>query len=204
MPEYPGGGAEMMKYIASIQYPAIARERDWEGTVYIQFVVEKDGSINNVAVARTSGHALLDSVSVAHISAMSKWKPGQQRGENVRVQYVVPIKFKLGSSEPSIYRVVDTDAEWGKDSKELDGYLAECPVPSTVSKKDAKGKTATLEVVISEDGSIATVKMLTSTGNAELDKSAVSHVKAMRKWKPAKNDGKNVASYRILKVGFKK
>lgn len=95
MPEYPGGDTEMMKYMMSIKYPDIARLAKQDGTVFIRFIVEKDGSISNVSPIKSSGHAELDKTAVEHISQMPQWKPGYQNGQPVRVQYVLPVKFKL-------------------------------------------------------------------------------------------------------------
>lgn len=94
-PEFPGGQNALMQYLAKITYPPIAKENDIEGTVYIQFVVEKDGSVSNVTVARSSKDQMLDNAAVSHVKKMPKWTPGKQRGKPVRVQFVVPIRFKL-------------------------------------------------------------------------------------------------------------
>lgn len=96
MPEFPGGQAGLLKYLGGITYPPIARENDIEGTVYIQFVVDKTGAVTQVTVARSSKDKILDEAALSHVKKMPKWAPGKQRGKPVRVQYVVPIRFKLG------------------------------------------------------------------------------------------------------------
>ena len=86
----------MMKFIAeNIQYPVIAMEKGIQGRVICQFVVEKDGSISNIQVVRTSGDASFDKEGVRVISTMPKWKPGKQRGKPVRVTYTIPVNFRL-------------------------------------------------------------------------------------------------------------
>lgn len=95
MPEYPGGHTEMLQYIMQLKYPEIARADNHAGTVYLQFIIEKDGSISHVVSVKSSGHAELDEAAVAHISQMPQWKPGYHSGQPVRVQYVLPVKFKL-------------------------------------------------------------------------------------------------------------
>lgn len=95
MPQYPGGDAAKMQFLAKCPYPPFARENDLEGTVYVQFVVDKSGKVTEVTVARSSGHKILDDAAVSHIKNMPSHVPGKQRGKPVRVQYVVPIKFKL-------------------------------------------------------------------------------------------------------------
>lgn len=95
MPEFPGGQSALMLYLSKQPYPPFFRENDVEGTVYVQFVIEQDGSINEVKIARSSGWKEYDNPAIEHVKAMPNWKPGYQDGKPVRVQYVVPIKFKL-------------------------------------------------------------------------------------------------------------
>lgn len=95
MPEFPGGSAKLYEYISkNMKYPMMARESDIQGKVYVQFVVEPDGSISKVQVLRGIGGGC-DEEAVRVIQSMPKWKPGKQRGAPVRVQYMVPIVFKL-------------------------------------------------------------------------------------------------------------
>lgn len=95
MPSYVGGQMALMRYLATIQYPRVALEKDIEGTVYVQFVVDKDGNVTKVSIARSSGSTILDEAAMTHVIKSQKWIPGKQRGQKVAVQYVVPIKFKL-------------------------------------------------------------------------------------------------------------
>ncbi len=95
MPEFPGGPAKMMEFIqTNIKYPMMARESDIQGRVFVNFVVEPDGSITNVTVMRGIGGGC-DEEALRVVQSMPKWKPGKQRGSAVRVNYTVPIIFKL-------------------------------------------------------------------------------------------------------------
>ena len=95
MPEFPGGTAKLLEFIQkNMRYPMKARESDIQGKVYIQFVVETDGSISNANVLRGIGGGC-DEEAVRIVNSMPKFKPGKQRGAPVRVQYMVPIVFKL-------------------------------------------------------------------------------------------------------------
>lgn len=94
MPEFPGGELALLKYLGSIPYPAIAKENDIEGSVYIRFVIEKNGSVSNVEVAKGSDK-ILNEAAVEHVKKMPSWKAGKQNGKEVKVQYIVPIKFIL-------------------------------------------------------------------------------------------------------------
>ena len=96
MPEFPGGQQALFKYLSeNIKYPVIAQENGIQGRVICQFVVNKDGSIVDVEVARSGGDPSLDKEAVRVIKSMPKWKPGKQRGKPVRVKYTVPVNFKL-------------------------------------------------------------------------------------------------------------
>ena len=96
MPEFPGGAQEMMKFSAeNIKYPVIAQENGIQGRVICQFVIEKNGSVTDIQVVRSSGDASLDKEAERVIKNMPKWKPGKQRGKPVRVKYTIPVAFRL-------------------------------------------------------------------------------------------------------------
>ena len=95
MPEFPGGAAKMMEFIQkNIKYPMMARESDIQGRVFVNFVVEPDGSISNVTVMRGIGGGC-DEEALRVVQSMPNWKPGKQRGSAVRCSFTVPIIFKL-------------------------------------------------------------------------------------------------------------
>ena len=94
MPQFPGGEMALMKYLSQIKYPDMEREVGIQGTVYIGFVVEKDGSISHVEVKRGVSEGL-DEEAMKVIRKMPKWQPGMQRNKPVRVYYTLPIRFKL-------------------------------------------------------------------------------------------------------------
>ena len=96
MPEFPGGTREMFNYIdANLRYPIEAQNNGIQGRTICQFVVNKDGSVVDVVVVRSSGTDALDNEAIRLISSMPKWKPGTQRGKAVRVKYTVPVNFRL-------------------------------------------------------------------------------------------------------------
>lgn len=95
MPEFPGGPGKMMEYIAkNIKYPAMARESGIQGRVFVNFVVEPDGSVSNVKVLRGIGGGC-DEEAVRVVESMPKWTPGRQRGKAVRVSFNLPVRFTL-------------------------------------------------------------------------------------------------------------
>lgn len=94
-PEFIGGEEAMYKYLAeNISYPKEALRFGLEARLYVQFVVDIDGSISDVEVLRPQGHGF-DSAAFKVISEMPKWKPGKKGGRNVKVLYVIPINFAL-------------------------------------------------------------------------------------------------------------
>ncbi|MCQ2251128.1 MAG: energy transducer TonB [Bacteroidales bacterium] len=101
MPEFPGGDMEMRKFIATnIKYPEQALNEGISGTVYLRFVVDIDGSVTAVEVQK-GVHEALDKEAVRVVELLPKFKPGMQRGQNVKVALVVPIKFGVSSMSPS-------------------------------------------------------------------------------------------------------
>lgn len=94
-PEFPGGVNAMMDYLrGNLKYPESAKKNKQEGRVFIGFVVEKDGSVTNVKVLRGVCEEL-DNEAVRVVKSMPTWIAGRDKGEPVRVQYTLPIVFKL-------------------------------------------------------------------------------------------------------------
>lgn len=94
-PEFPGGIEALYKYLAeNITYPQQAKDSGIQGRVYVTFVVEKDGSITGAKVLRGIGGGC-DEEALRVVNAMPKWTPGKQLGEPVRVQFNLPVVFKL-------------------------------------------------------------------------------------------------------------
>lgn len=95
MPSFPGGEAELMKYLGkNTKYPAIAKDAGIQGTVYVTFVVGKDGSVQDARVLRSIGGGC-DEEAIRVVENMPDWSPGKQRGKSVPVQYNLPIRFTL-------------------------------------------------------------------------------------------------------------
>lgn len=94
-PEFQGGYEAMMNFIKkNMRYPASARRMGVDGTVYVSFVVSKDGSISEVKTLRGIS-ADCDQEAMRVVSMMPPWKPGKQNGKPVFVRFVLPIKFQL-------------------------------------------------------------------------------------------------------------
>ena len=95
MPSFPGGDAELMKFLSThIKYPVVAEENGIQGRVIATFVVERDGSISDVKVIKSVDPSL-DKEAIRVLKSMPKWIPGKQNGAAVRVKYTVPVTFRL-------------------------------------------------------------------------------------------------------------
>ncbi len=95
-PEFPGGMGELYNFLKKeLKYPAMARDANIQGKVYIQFVVDKDGKISDIEVLRGLSGGL-EQEAVRVVKAMPAWTPGKHRGKAVKVRYVLPISFILG------------------------------------------------------------------------------------------------------------
>ena len=95
MPSFPGGKGALMSYLNSnTKYPVVAQENGVQGRVIISFVVERDGSISDVKVARSVDPSL-DREAQRVVKSMPRWTPGKQNGQTVRVKYTVPVVFRL-------------------------------------------------------------------------------------------------------------
>ena len=100
MPEFPGGMGKLMTYLGeNIKYPSKALELQWEGRAICQFVVEKDGSITNAEIVKSSGYQLLDVEAMRVVLNMPNWSAGIQNGDSVRVKFTIPVTFKLRESD---------------------------------------------------------------------------------------------------------
>lgn len=95
-PEFPGGMSALVKYLQeNIKYPSAALAEKAQGKAFVRFVVEKDGSITNTEIIKSTGNIYLDKEALRVASNMPKWKPGMQQGKPVRVFFMLPVSFKL-------------------------------------------------------------------------------------------------------------
>jgi protein TonB len=95
-PQPKGGMAAFYEYIGKkLKYPAQARRMGIEGKVFVEFVVDKDGTITDVKAIKGIG-AGCDEEAIRVIQASPKWNAGKQRGRPVKVRMILPITFKLG------------------------------------------------------------------------------------------------------------
>ncbi len=95
LPKYPGGVDALMKYLAThIKYPVNAKKAGIQGRVFVNFIINRDGSVSNVRILRGLSPEC-DAEVIRVVQNMPKWVPGKQKGKNVRVSFNLPVKFSL-------------------------------------------------------------------------------------------------------------
>jgi TonB family protein len=198
MPEYPGGMDALIEYLGSnIKYPDQAKEEGIEGKVFVNFIVEKDGSIGETKVIRGIGGGC-DEEAVRVVSQMPDWIPGTQRGQSVRVSYNLPISFKLSDQEKdTIYNVVEVMPAFPGGNEALFSYLSKnIKYPENAKKEGINGRVF-INFIIEKSGKVGEVKLLRGIGGG-CDEEAMRVVSEMPNWKPGLQDGQPVrVSYNI-------
>jgi protein TonB len=94
-PEYPGGEQAMIRFIReNIQYPELAYSHGHEGTVLLEFIVDRKGAVDQIKVLKSIGLGC-DKAAVAVFKKMPRWQPAVQGGRAIAVRYITPVKFSL-------------------------------------------------------------------------------------------------------------
>ena len=221
MPQYRGGEEAMMKYVAdNIKYPQEAKDKNISGRVFVSFVIEKDGSVNEVKVLRGIGGGC-DEEAVRVIKAMPKWKPGMQKGKPVRVNYQIPINFKLAddaqtksakkteANKPDmkpdkngVYQIVEEMPQYTGGEAAMMEYVAKNIVyPQEARDKEISGRVF-VSFIVEKDGSVNEVNVKKGIGGG-CDEEAVRVIKGMPKWKPGKMKGEAVRVRYQMPINFK-
>ncbi len=207
MPTFNG---DLGKYEQShISYPKEALAKGVQGTVYVTFLVEKDGRVSNVKLLRGVEHSL-DSAAIALVTGMPLWTPGSQGGKPVRVQFNLPVNFKLPdgqqqnmASPTGMNQNGDTDKilTIARQMPKFNGNLNQWVVDHlNYPPTNAQG-TVFLSFVVEKDGSISNIKVIRSVERS-LDSAAEACVRSMPRWIPGKQDGKTVRVQYNLPINF--
>lgn len=199
MPEYPGGMEGVIAFCAeNLKYPVQAEEVGMEGRVLVSFVIEKDGSVADVAVEE-SADSLLDAEAVRVISAMGNWTSGQnEAGEAVRVRMVVPINFVLDGSREDVDQLPEFPGGLEAYMKFMQDNLK---YPKECEEKGEEGRVL-IQVVIDKEGNVTNAELKKSV-NELLDAEALRVVKSMPKWIPGQDGGEAVDVKYVIPVTFR-
>lgn len=96
MPEYPGGEEALRKHIAeNIRNSEAAKEKKFQGTVFVDFIVDQNGKVTQPNIRKSSGNQDLDNEAIRIVNTLQDFIPGRQRGKNVSVSFVIPITFAI-------------------------------------------------------------------------------------------------------------
>lgn len=209
MPRFPNGGMQaLMQYLnENICYPEAAIKAGVQGRVTLQFIVDKDGSIDDVKILR-SVNPDLDAEAIRVIKMMPRWEPGTHKGKPVRVKYTVPVMFRI-PSEPvekidemivvgyrtpdapvtgDVYEVVDKMPEFPGGMTGLMQYLSKnVKYPADAHAKGIQGRVV-VSVIVNTKGK-ATNATIVQSVSPSLDAEALRVAGTMPDWTPGTKDG---------------
>ena len=206
MPSFPGGDAELLKYIATnIKYPKESQDNGEQGRVICSFIVGRDGSVNNPEVLR-GVTPLLNEEAVRVINTMPRWNPGMQRGKAVAVKYTVPITFRLKSpveeAKEETLTVVDVMPQYPGGDRELLKFIAQSiKYPTDAQEAGVQGRVI-CSFVVDKKGNIVEPKIIRGI-DPSLDAVALRVIGMMPRWTPGRQDGKAVRVLYTVPITFR-
>ena len=206
MPSFPGGDAELLKYIATnIKYPKESKDNGEQGRVICSFIVGRDGSVNNPEVLR-GVTPLLNEEAVRVINTMPRWNPGMQRGKAVAVKYTVPITFRLKSpveeAKEETLTVVDVMPQYPGGDRELLKFIAQSiKYPTDAQEAGVQGRVI-CSFVVDKKGNIVEPKIIRGI-DPSLDAEALRVIGMMPRWTPGRQDGKAVRVLYTVPITFR-
>ncbi|WP_461637251.1 TonB family protein [Labilibaculum euxinus] len=211
MPEYPGGSLALQKYIAeSVKYPQDAKQKGISGRVFVTFVVNKEGEVDQARVVRGVDPSL-DAEALRVMNSIPKWTPGYEKGKAVNVTYTVPINFSLKDDKKKDEVSVDGRV----NSSQMDGIAPQFPggdlelqkfIARTIKypvEAQEKGETGRVFVtfIINKLGAVENVCTAKSV-SPSLDAEAIRVIKTLPNWIPGSKDGKSVNVTYTLPINF--
>jgi TonB family protein len=214
VPVFPGGEKGFSKFLAAtIKYPAEAVKNKVQGRSIITFIVEEDGSLSNIRIVRSLGSGT-DEEAIRALKISPKWKPGKQNGHTVRVQYSVPVSFKLDKNNRSAAVIskeelgdkpVLTAVEWAPTfpggEAGFNQFLAKnTKYPAAAREKNVQGRVIA-SFVVEEDGSLTDIKIVRGIGYGT-DEEALRVLKLSPKWKPGIQNGHTVRVQYSVPISF--
>lgn len=206
-PSFPGGVDKFFTYLhANIKYPPNAVKDKIQGKVFIGFVVEKNGSLSDIKVIRGVSSDI-DSEAIRVISNSPKWRPGLQNGRPVRVQYAIPITFKLPQltidqqhlmdslrnlpPEQKIFTAVQHEPTFPGGTEKLNQYIQKnLKYPDIALKNQIQGRVY-VNCIIERDGSLSNIRIARSL-SPETDSEAIRLIEECPKWEPGIHNGRAV------------
>jgi len=202
-----------MDYLSkNLRYPEAAKKAGIEGRVVAQFVVSKNGSVENVIIQRGI-HPDCDAEVLRVLHAMPAFTPGRQAGQAVNVYYTVPVSFRLAKEDAKVTdnsRSVETAADkiftsvedMPQPSVDLARYLSEnLRYPDAARKAGIQGRVVT-QFVVNPTGALSDITIMRGL-HPECDAEVLRVLQAMPAFIPGRQNGKAVAVYYTLPVSFR-
>ena len=208
-PTYKGGMIEFYKYVAeNLNYPPNAREKRITGKVFVQFVVDKDGSIIDAKVVK-SVDPELDTEALRVIQQSPKWIPAVQRGKNVKVRMNIPIVFVLDTTpkqemeeKESVFTIVEKSATYEGGMDVFYEYIQQnLKYPESAFENKIEGQVR-VQFVVDKEGNITEVKAVQSL-SLDCDAEAIRLLEESKQWTPAEQRGKKVKVRMNIPIVFK-
>jgi TonB family protein len=224
VPEFPGGLDAFGRFLGTnLRYPKAERDKGIQGRVIATFVVETDGSLLGLKIARGISKGL-DEESLRVLRQSPNWKPGIQNGKKVRVQYSVPISFTLANDKSGkpvsdktkeiatadenasqgtgvIYTSVEQVPEFPGGLNALGRFLGtNIRYPSAAREKHIQGRVI-LTFVVEADGSLSSFKILRGV-SPDLDAEALRVMAISPKWEPGIENSKKVRVQYSIPISF--
>jgi len=211
-PQFVGGISAQAQHLrTNLTYPEEALEMGLQGTVFVSFVVEKDGSISNVEILR-GVHSSLDNEAIRVVKNMPKWTPGKNNGIPVRTQSTMPVRFALLIEEEQqnlpdniiIFQAFDSiPPQFVGGERALTSFFENnLRFPIGFYGRRPRFGTVLVSFVVEKDGSISNARVIHSI-TPYLDREALRVIRMMPRWIPAKVYGKPVRFYYVMPVGFR-
>ena len=222
-PMFPGGSGAMKSFISSsLQYPREAAEKDIQGLVVYNFVVELDGTLSDFEIMHRA-HPLLDAEALRIIKSMPPWRPAVYKGNNVRARNYVPMYFKLTKGGRSsyaaasassqtrksmpldpneeIFTIVDVMPQFITGEEGLGKFISEyIRYPQRAKAENIQGRIL-CSFIVRKDGTVSNIEIVNGL-DPELDNEALRVLSMMPKWKPGKNGSETVSVKCILPIDF--
>ena len=212
--------------IRNLQYPDAALENNIQGKVYIEFIVEKDGSIRQPRIVRGKeiGYGIPEE-ALRLISNSPKWKAGRQKNQPVRSYFTMPVNFSIPqdairsdgnaptggdllpkivvldrTDENEIFRTVEVMPQSGFNPGAF--LSANLRYPDLARENQVQGRVI-VQFVVEKDGSLTDIKLVKGAEiGYGIPEEAIRVVKSMPKWKPGMHKGKVVRTYYSLPIHF--
>ncbi len=201
-PHFPGGETALLKYLQeNIKYPPKAAKDSIQGRVVVQFLIDPQGCVGEVKVARSVSEEL-DAEAVRVVKTLPRFVPGRMYGKAVNAWYTLPVTFKLQDKlEPAKPKDVEVKAKFPGGEDALAQFLKEhIKYPPKAAKNRIQGR-VDVEFMVDKTGKVYDIRVVESV-DKDLDKEAVRVCRLLPDFIPASVNGEPVEVLFKLPIKF--